>query len=206
MISNKQRKIDARNFAIHARSTEIREAIFLLNKAANRLRCINRYYDCSKDPDFDDLNHNVYSAIQFLDFAYEELEEIADRDHVETLNKLRRKIMGGERETTVEKKEPKAKGGKADFGNFRIHQKDTEVHIHDDTAKLKAAVPVLAWWKMWDRLRNEPGTWTWLDPSNKTRLTVETALDQDVLGVKVSLAPITINADWDKINNFTKRK
>lgn len=79
-ITKKQKEIDDRNFTIRIRTEIVREAIFLLNKACNKLRCIDRYYDCSKNPDFDDLHHNVYSAIQYLDFAYEELEEISERD------------------------------------------------------------------------------------------------------------------------------
>jgi hypothetical protein len=125
------------------------------------------------------------------------------------LKKLRRKIMGGERETTVEKAKGKSgdKADKTEVGAFRIHENQGEVHVHDDTNKLKAAIPVSAWWKMWDRLRNEPGTWSWLDPANKTRLTIETAVDQQsVLMVRISVASISINSDWEKLNNFTKRK
>lgn len=114
--------------------------------------------------------------------------------------------MGGERETLVEKKEPKAKSGKADIGNLRIHENNGEIHIHDDASKLKAAVPVFAWWKMWDKLRNEPGAWTWIDPANKTRVSVETTIDQTTTDVKISVSSIAFSDAWDKINTFTKKK
>lgn len=120
--------------------------------------------------------------------------------------------MGGEREVEVEKsksevKVAKEKGsGKANVGNFRIHQSGGEIHVHDDKDKLKAAVPASAWWKMWDKLRNEPGVWTWIDHHFKTKLVVETALDGDVMDVKISLTGgVTVSDSWDKINNFTKK-
>jgi hypothetical protein len=114
--------------------------------------------------------------------------------------------MGGERETTVEKKEPKSKSEKATIGKFRIHQKDSEVHVHDDAGKLKASVPVAAWWKMWDKLRNEPGTWTWIDPQSKTRLTIQTVLDDLTVDVTISLSSTQFGDTWDKLNTFTKKK
>ena len=55
--------------------------MFLINKATQRLSDSVKYYDCSQNLDFDDLHHNVYDAKQFIEFAYEKLEEIMDRDY-----------------------------------------------------------------------------------------------------------------------------
>jgi hypothetical protein len=93
-LSKQQREEQDRRTSILVRSVTVREAIFLLNKAANKLRGIDKYFDCSKDPDFDDLHHNVYSAISFLDFAYEELEEISERDHEKPSEEVKEKDNG----------------------------------------------------------------------------------------------------------------
>lgn len=69
-----------RDVNISIRSRLIREAMFLITKAIHKLEETKQYYDCSKSLDFDDLHHNTASAEQFLEFAHEELEVIADRD------------------------------------------------------------------------------------------------------------------------------
>jgi hypothetical protein len=119
--------------------------------------------------------------------------------------------MGGEREMAVEKSEVKVAkenggGVKTDVGAFRVHESNGEVHVHDDANKFKTVVPISVWWKMWDKLRNDPGTWTWIDPQLKTRLTVETVIDQSIIDVKISLSQIVIGDTWEKVNSFTKRK
>lgn len=115
--------------------------------------------------------------------------------------------MGGEREVQVEKKKDiKLKSSDESIGNFRIHESNGEVHFHDDTNKFKAAIPVSAWWRVWEKLRNEPGSWSWIDPVNKTKLTVETAIDHDVFDVKISVCKAVVSSNYDKINTFTKRK
>lgn len=119
--------------------------------------------------------------------------------------------MGGERETSVEKekteiKVAKDRNAKTNIGTYRIHESKGEVHVHDDSNKLKAAIPVAAWWKMWDKLRNEPGSWTWIDPQFKTRITIQTVLDQTGVDVTINVAPVTFGDSWDKLNTFTKKK
>ena len=73
-------KQDRRRFAISTRYQLVRDAVFLIIQATHRLQDSWRYYDCSQNPDFDDLNHNVHYAESFIGFALEQLEEIADRD------------------------------------------------------------------------------------------------------------------------------
>ncbi len=77
----KQRAIDWRNSCIHFRSNNVRDAIFLIQEAQHRLQDAVQYYDCSQNPDFDDLHHNLYGAQSFIEFAQEKLSEIADRDY-----------------------------------------------------------------------------------------------------------------------------
>lgn len=76
-----QLAIDRRNSAIHFRTNYVRDAIFLISQADHRLKDAIQYFDCSKNPDFDDLHHNLYHALSFIEFAHEKLEEITDRDY-----------------------------------------------------------------------------------------------------------------------------
>jgi len=112
--------------------------------------------------------------------------------------------MGGERETTVEKKDKKEGG--TTFGGFRIHESNGEVHFHDDKNKLKAAVPLGAWYKAWDKLRGEPAIWQYIDTTNNTNISVETRLENDEFDVIVSIQAIKVSKDYGKLNTFSKRK
>jgi hypothetical protein len=78
---------DRRNHLIHMRSSCIRQALFLISKAVHKLKDSAKYYECNKNPDFDHYHHNVGAAEQYLDLAYEELEEIMDEDHTQELIK-----------------------------------------------------------------------------------------------------------------------
>jgi hypothetical protein len=124
---------------------------------------------------------------------------------LKNLLKKLRCILGGERETTLEKKDKK-EGGIATLGGFRIHESNGEVHFHDDKNKLKAAVPLGAWYKAWDKLRGEPATWQYIDATNNTNISVETRLEKDEFDVIVSITPIKIGKDYAKLNTFSKRK
>jgi len=59
---------------------------------------------------------------------------------------------------------------------------------------------------MWDKLRNEPGTWVWIDPHFKTRLTIQTVLDENGVDVIINIAAAAFGEAWEKINTFTKKK
>jgi hypothetical protein len=76
-----QLAIDRRNSAIHFRTNYVRDAIFLISQAQHRLQDAEQYFDCSKNPDFDDLQHNIAYAQSFIEFAQEQLSEISDRDY-----------------------------------------------------------------------------------------------------------------------------
>ena len=114
--------------------------------------------------------------------------------------------MGGERETTLEKKNLKSDGEITSLGNFRIHESNGEVHFHDDKNKLKAAVPFGAWYKAWDKLRGEPATWQYIDTTNNTNISVETRLANDEFDVIVSIQSIKVGNDYAKLSTFSKRR
>lgn len=76
-----QLTIDRRNSAIHFRTNYVRDAIFLISQAQHRIQHAEQYFDCSKNPDFDDLQHNIAYAQSFIEFAQEQLSEISDRDY-----------------------------------------------------------------------------------------------------------------------------
>jgi hypothetical protein len=131
--------------------------------------------------------------------------------------------MGGDRETFLESAE-KAKSamgpaddaggvagtmgsvGSASGARIRIHESQGEVHFHDDTAKLKVAVPVSKWFKIWDRLSNEPQRVEIPDEKNKTALTVETKLDNGVLDAVLSIVPMTVGTNFSELTKFTTRR
>ena len=75
-----QLKKDHRNNCVRIRTDIVRDCAFLINHAANKLRFIDKYFDCSQNPDFDDLFHNVHYGLKFIEFALEQLEEISERD------------------------------------------------------------------------------------------------------------------------------
>jgi len=115
--------------------------------------------------------------------------------------------MGGERETVVDKPKTEVKvGTETEVMQYRLHENNGQIHVHDDFNKLKAAVPVSAWWKMWDRLRNEVGFWVWIDPVEKTKLVIETVSESGIIDVRISISNIVFGSTWEKINTFSKKK
>lgn len=128
--------------------------------------------------------------------------------------------MGGERETFLESAEERAEKAKSKAGSatesmgslrgtnnpLRIHESGGEVHFHDDTAKLKAAVPCAAWFKAWDKLSSQPQSWQFVDQKNKTVLTIDTKLDNGSLEADVTLSHLTVGTNFSALAKFTTRK
>lgn len=113
--------------------------------------------------------------------------------------------MGGERETSV----PASKGTTTptSVNNIRVHESQGEVHFHDDSAKLKAAVPVAVWWKAWEQLRTEPTPWVWYDPVNGTELRIEPASrGTHTMEYEVTLHAATFGPVFTALSSFTKGK
>ena len=114
--------------------------------------------------------------------------------------------MGGERETTAEKKT--SDKGTTKIGKFRIHENVGQVHIHDDELNLKAAVPVAEWFKAWEKLRTQPSRFEWCDTTNDTYLTIETLLTGEPPGIEaiINLTRGIYGVNFKALNEFTKRK
>lgn len=122
--------------------------------------------------------------------------------------------MGGERETTLEKKGGEDRGESTtgfvagSAGRIRLHQNLGEVHFHDDTAQLKAAVPVAEWWKAWEKLKSQSSRWEWVDTVHNTYLVIETQVTGEPSGIEASitLSKAVFGTNFRELNNFTKRK
>ncbi len=78
--------------------------------------------------------------------------------------------MGGENEITTPKK---SAPGAPNPSGLRVHINGGEAHFHDDTGRLKTAVPVSVWYKYREELITlQRPTWEYLDPVNETLLTL----------------------------------
>jgi hypothetical protein len=97
--------------------------------------------------------------------------------------------MGGENEQTI----PKSGNGGAEApiqtGTIRVHTSGGEVHFHDDASKLKAAVPVSLWYKVWEQLRScQQRVWDYHDAQNGTLLSVTVTADSGPSGFPKSVS------------------
>jgi hypothetical protein len=106
-----QKAKDWRNSCIRFRTNYVRDAIFLISQATHRLQSAEQYFDCSQNPDFDDLNHNIAYARSFIEFALEQLEEISDRDYEFGVHPLqRRERMAAELKAATKKEAKNGRG------------------------------------------------------------------------------------------------
>jgi len=120
-----QLAIDRRNSAIHFRTNYVRDAIFLISQAQHRLQHAEQYFDCSKNPDFDDLQHNIAYAQSFIEFAQEQLSEISDRDYEAGVHPLQvRERLNEEAKNGRRKRNNSGKGKKRSQGKERQKRKD----------------------------------------------------------------------------------
>jgi len=115
-----QRAKDWRDSCIHFRTDYVRDAIFLISQAAHRLQTAEQYFDCSQNPDFDDLHHNIAYARSFIEFALEQLEEISDRDYEFGVHPLQR------RERMAAEAEKETKNGRGKRNASRERKKRSE--------------------------------------------------------------------------------
>jgi hypothetical protein len=129
-------------------------------------------------------------------------------------------MMGGDRETFLEpaEKAQSAQGPASpaagvmgsvggNTGNrIRIHESGGEVHFHDDTTKLKAAVPVSEWFRAWQKLSSQPQRQQFFDPKNNTTLVVETRFDNGAVDAVITLSQMTTGTNFSELSKFTTRK
>jgi hypothetical protein len=113
--------------------------------------------------------------------------------------------MGGEREVEIAKSDIKSK--ETSFGNFRAHLNNGEIHFHDDTNKLKSAIPVAKAWKIWDKLSSELGEVKHVDTVNKTVLTLASMIvpETQTLEVVAFVTAVGIGSNFKKLSELFKK-
>lgn len=122
--------------------------------------------------------------------------------------------MGGERETLVPQKTRKTDGSSHEIGQIRIHESNGEVHFHDDTNKLKVAVPSATWFSAFEKaLENmDSHEWSYVDPKQKAVLTMKCRIrsanpkkDRPIARAEVTLRieKIELSDELAKLNKFT---
>jgi hypothetical protein len=118
--------------------------------------------------------------------------------------------MGGEREETVAVK-GKGKSGEETVGNIRFHEKDGEVHFHDDANKLKVAVPVSVWWDAWNTVSGRRTDWDYIDLKRSTLLRVSQSVlgrsdtgQDELCDLHLTLEKVRIGNTYQALQRFTE--
>jgi hypothetical protein len=134
--------------------------------------------------------------------------------------------VGGLREDTIETgtatPSPKGKGKTAkatvDSGgqSIRIHEDDKtgQVHFHVDKEKLKVAMPVATWWKIWEKLsdpvHSSPQNYVeYVDETNKSILYVDVTQQTDpgFINASLKVSPLKgTNPIYDQLKKFSEAK
>jgi len=98
-------------------------------------------------------------------------------------------------------------GGTTVSGGVRIHENAGEVHLHDDKAKLKVAVPVSEFYAAWARrvFDGKKRTFRFVDPSNKAVATLTTSVKKGKMETDIGLAPLRMDKNSEKIQQFVSR-
>jgi hypothetical protein len=113
--------------------------------------------------------------------------------------------LGGQYEDTIEK--PKGvKGASGTLGSIRFHKApDGEIHFHDDDAKLKVAMPAHVWSAAWDGLQSgEHPTFGYIDPDNKTALTVKLEAAGGSVELVVEIDKVKFGKGYEKLQKFSE--
>jgi hypothetical protein len=120
--------------------------------------------------------------------------------------------MGGERETVASQKVDTETGPEI-IGSVRYHESKGQIHFHDDTNKLKVAIPVATWYKAWNGLlASIPAEWHYADPDNCTALHVSLTLKKanakkdrpaPRMDVLMHIEKIELSEDFSKLNKFS---
>jgi hypothetical protein len=93
--------------------------------------------------------------------------------HIKELN------MGGDRETVAPQTKQTDSGNIEECGKVRYHEKDGEVHFHDDTNGLKVAIPSGVWFQQYQTLMQEvPSSFSYADTKNRAVLNIKVQLDK----------------------------
>jgi len=112
--------------------------------------------------------------------------------------------MGGERETTVPAKS-RSRPGSQTIGKVRIHESAGEVHFHDDSRKLKVAIPVAEWHDLLSKaLHSGETSFTFIDHDHETLLAVEVTVGRkNDVDVELTIEPASVGDDLARLLKFT---
>ena len=83
--------------------------------------------------------------------------------------------MGGINETVGKQKTVTPDGQTKVVGSVRYHEKQGQIHFHDDVNKLKVTVSVAEWMETWDKIETGE-TCHIFDPEWNTCLTIKTVM------------------------------
>lgn len=118
--------------------------------------------------------------------------------------------MGGTNETTGAQKQVTDTGQTEVIGQVRYHEKDGEIHFHDDGNQLKVAIPVDKWFAAWQKIESgEPVCL--MDAERKTCLTVETVLvpakdgNPANLDLAMKVQNLELSDDFNKLKQFSTK-
>lgn len=120
--------------------------------------------------------------------------------------------MGGERETVASQK-VETETGIETIGSVRYHESKSQIHFHDDTNKLKVAIPVATWYKAWTNLMSTtPNEWHYADVDNGTVLHIKVTLKKanekknrpaPRLDLLLHIEKIEVSDEFSKLNKFS---
>lgn len=87
--------------------------------------------------------------------------------------------MGGDRETLAPQTKQTDSGEIEECGQVRYHEKDGEIHFHDDTSGMKVAVPSGVWFQQYQSLMKEvPSSFSYADTKNRAVLNIKVGLQK----------------------------
>ena len=133
--------------------------------------------------------------------------------------------MGGQREDTIKTSSAQKKSTTIQESleqsitqvPIRFHEdpKTGQIHFHDDTNKLKVAMPVADWFTAWRKIKQANNTesyysWIYFDPINNTMLTVNSgisiSINPPLFECSLSISSIQFSDTYRKLENFTFTK
>ena len=113
--------------------------------------------------------------------------------------------MGGKNETVVPAKKSSKSGSPVEIGSLRVHESGGEIHFHDDSKKLKCAVPVSTWYLAWSNLwKNISESWMFADMKNKTCISAKIIIQDGQADIDICVEPLEVSQALTDINKFTE--
>ena len=90
------------------------------------------------------------------------------------------KTLGGSNQGMAPAAATPTSAGGSGISGIRCHEKNGEVHFHDDAGKMKVAVPVSQFHNMWSELENNAAAKpSYVDNANNTRVSLSWSTASD---------------------------